>query len=337
MHMKKRWLSLLTAVSLCIPTLLFSGCKNQNGVTEQGFYLDTVISITLYSNDAEEQIHSCFDLAEKYENYFSNTISDSDISKINESNGTPVEVHDETIELLNSGIYYSELSGGSFDITVGALSNLWDFDNNTGNIPNDSDIQAALKTVDYKKIQIDGNTVTYTGNGILDLGGIAKGYIADKMKEYLNREGIYEGLINLGGNVLCVGPKDSDDGYYTIGLQKPFSDDGSVIASVKVSDQSVVTSGTYQRYFEKDGEIYHHILDLTTGYPIDNHLSSVTIITDSSVDADALSTTVFTMGEDAGKQFVESLDQVEAIFITDNNKVSYTSGIGTSIPFEMAE
>ena len=214
---------------------------------------------------------------------------------------------------------------------------MWDFDNNTGNIPNDSDIQAALKTVDYKKIQIDGNTVTYTGNGILDLGGIAKGYIADKMKEYLNREGIYEGLINLGGNVLCVGPNDSDDDDYTIGLQKPFSDDGSVIASVKVSDQSVVTSGTYQRYFEKDGEIYHHILDLTTGYPIDNHLSSVTIITDSSVDADALSTTVFTMGEDAGKQFVESLDQVEAIFITDDNKVSYTSGIGTSIPFEMAE
>lgn len=331
--MKKSWISRIIIISLCISLLSFTGCKNASGITKQGFYLDTVISITLYSDDAEEQIDKCFKIAEKYENYFSNTIAESDISKINNANHQPVKVHKETAELLNKGIYYSELSGGKFDITVGSLSNLWDFDNNTGNVPSDDQISQALSVVDYSKVHVDGTTVTYSGDGIIDLGGIAKGYIADEIKSYLNSEGITEGMINLGGNVLCVGPKE-DNSSYNIGLQEPFSDDGSIIASVKVKDQSVVTSGTYQRYFKKDGKLYHHILDLSSGYPIDNGLSSVTIITDSSVDADALSTTVFTMGPEDGKDFVEGLDNVEAIFITTSNEIFYTSGIGTTIPFE---
>lgn len=335
--MKKKAQSLLLVFCLITGLLSLTGCRNANGVTEQGFYLDTVISITLYSNDAKEQIDACFDIAKKYEGYFSNTIASSDISKINASNGTPVTVHEETAELLKKGIYYSQLSGGKFDITVGNLSDLWDFDNNQGEIPSQEDIQNALATVDYTKLQVDNTTVTYTGDGSIDLGGIAKGYIADQIKAYLLEQGITEGLINLGGNVLCVGPKQDGTPTYNVGLQKPFSEDGSVIASVKITDQSVVTSGTYQRYFEVDSKIYHHLLDLTTGYPIDNGLNAVTIITDSSVDADALSTTVFAMGLEDGTTFVESLDGVEAIFITTDNTISYTSGIGTSIPFSTTE
>ena len=154
------------------------------------------------------------------------------------------------------------------------------------------------------------------------------------MKAYLNKQGITSGLINLGGNVLCVGPKTGEEKTYTIAIQKPFSEDGTVLATVKVSDASVVTSGTYQRYFEVNGKRYHHILDLKTGYPCNNTLDSVTIISKKSVDCDALSTTVFLMGLDDGLSYVENLSGVEAIFVTTNGDIKYTSGIGKTIPFE---
>ena len=155
---------------------------------------------------------------------------------------------------------------------------------------------------------------------MIDLGGIAKGYIADQMKDFLNKKGISEGLINLGGNVLTVGPKHDGSSYH-IGLQKPFGEAGEVITDLSVSDASVVTSGTYQRYFEKDGVLYHHILDTKTGRPIDNGLSAVTIVCPSSVDGDALSTYVFTLGLEEGLRYVESLPDIDAIFITDDLQI----------------
>ena len=154
------------------------------------------------------------------------------------------------------------------------------------------------------------------------------------MKAYLNSQGITSGLIDLGGNILALGPKEHQDtASYTIGIQKPFSDDGDPIAAIEVTDQSVVTSGIYQRYFESDGVLYHHILDTATGYPCDNGLASVTIINNSSVDGDALSTTCFAMGLTDGLAFAESLPDTEAIFITTDGELHCTSGIGTAIPF----
>lgn len=334
---KPHWRSSMS-VLLCTSLFLslFSGCGKADTaepITKTGVYFDTVISITLYGTDMDDKFQGCFDLASKYENYFSNTLPDSDISKINTNIGTPVSVHDETIDLLQKGLAYGNLSNGSFDITIGELSDLWDFSNNTGTIPADTNISNALSTIDYHNVVINGNEVSLLApSTTIDLGGIAKGYIADKMKAYLNEQGITSGIINLGGNVLTVGPKDNND-TYNIAIQKPFSEDGSPIASVEITDQSVVTSGTYQRYFKKDGIIYHHILDVTTGYPYENDLCSVTIINDSSVDGDGLSTTCFTYGLEKGMDYIESLDNTEAIFITNEEKIYYTSGIGTKIPF----
>lgn len=338
---KTKIFSLMAAGALF--TGLLSGCSNTAGetITKSGFYFNTVISITLYDSSKEQLLENCFDLAQTYENYFSNTIPDSDISRINASGGTPVTVHEETADLLKTGLSYCELSGGKFDLTIGQLSDLWDFSTKAlleeatpSMIPSEEDIKAALATVDYHCIEIDGNDVTLTNpDARLDLGAIAKGYIADQMKAYLNENDVISGYINLGGNVLVLGPK-ADGSAYKIGIQKPFDETGASIAAVEVRDETVVSSGVYERCFTVDGVLYHHILDTSTGYPYQNGLLGVTIITKNSVDGDALSTTCFALGLSDGMALIESLPDTEAVFITDDYALHKSSGIGTDIPFQ---
>ena len=248
----KKFLALLTAGALLCP--LLTGCqyRDTEPVTKTGLYFDTVISVTLYGSDKESYIDECFAMADRYESYFSATLEDSDVSKINENVGTPVTVHEETAELIRKGQEYYEISGGKFDITIGALTSLWNISHSDGTVPSPEAISRALATVDAENVIIDGNQVTLTTPGsAIDLGGIAKGYIADQMKAYLNSQGITSGLIDLGGNILALGPKEHQDtASYTIGIQKPFADDGDPIAAIEVTDQSVVTRGINQRSFE---------------------------------------------------------------------------------------
>lgn len=338
----KKGQSAFLSVVLLLNFIFLSGCsKAEEPISKTGIYFDTVITITLYNSAYEEQLAHCFVMAEEYENLFSAQKEGSEIYTLNHSKGEAVTVSAETIALLQKGIYYSALSEGRFDLTVGSLSSLWDFSEESEHkIPSSGEISDALATVDYRSLVIDeaSSTARLTNpSAAVDLGGIAKGYIADQMKAYLLSEGITSGLINLGGNVLAVGPKDGDVSTYSIAIQDPFSSSGEAIASVKITDQSVVTSGTYQRYFDVDGKRYHHILDLSTGYPSDNGLSSVTIIADESLLCDALSTTVFLMGLSDGLSYVESLDGVEAIFITEDGAIQTTSGMGKTIPFSVVE
>jgi thiamine biosynthesis lipoprotein len=320
------------AGALSIATLSGCGSKDTARYSQTGTYFDTVITITLYDKDQASLIDDCFEMADRYEQLFSRTIDTSDVSRINDADGEFVTVDAETIELIEYGLYYCELSEGKFDITIGALSDLWDIKNNPGVIPDDADIQAALDTVGYQNLVIDGDKVALTKSGAkLDLGGIAKGFIADKMKAYLMKQGVTSGIISLGGNVLVIGNKP-DDSMYTVAVQKPFDEMNSAIAALSVSDKTVVSSGIYERYFELDGKIYHHIIDTTTGYPIENNLFGVTIICDKSVDGDGLSTTCFSLGLEDGMKLIESLDDTEAIFITDDYELHCSSGIGTDIP-----
>ena len=304
-------------------------------MTKTGFYFDTVITITLYNYSEESLLDDCFSIAEKYEKMFSATLPDSEISNINQAKGSPVTVSDETIALLKKGLEYCELSNGGFDITIGKLSSLWNFtDNEDGSLPDPDAIAEAVSTVNYQNIHISGNEVTLSNpKTAIDLGGIAKGYIADQMKAYLNENGITSGTINLGGNVLCLGPK-SDGSNYRIGIQRPFDTQGTAAAVVEVQGETVVSSGIYERYFERDGTIYHHILNPDTGYPYENQLLGVTIICPNSVDGDGLSTTCFSLGLEDGMDFIETLKDTEAVFITKDYKFHCSSGIGTSIPFE---
>lgn len=323
---------------LSIPWLFISSCSKAPGtISKTGFYFDTVITITLYDCGDEAILDGCMELAAYYEDLFSATRKNSDISRINDAPGTPVTVDSETIALLEQGLYYCELSGGAFDITIGKLSELWHFSDNTGNIPAQTDIDAAIADIDYHSVLIDGDQVTLTDpNAAIDLGGIAKGYIADRMKEYLTAQGVTAGIINLGGNVLTLGEK-SDHTPYTIGIQKPFAEGSEAYATIQVTDKSVVSSGVYERCFYVDDVLYHHILDTTTGYPIDNDLISVSIISRCSVDGDGLSTVCFSLGLEEGMRLIEELPDTEAIFVTEDMEAHTTSGIGTDIPFELRQ
>lgn len=333
---KKIVAALVLATILVILTYIFNNYLfQQEPLVKNGFYFNTIIAIQLNDSQDESLIDTCFDMANTYEHYFSRTLEGSDIYNINHANGAPVEVHDETVELIRYGIAFGDLSSGVFDISIGALTDLWDIPNNNGTIPAQSQIDAALATVDYRQITVDGNTVTL-GNpdAALDLGGIAKGYVADRMREYLNANGACEGFINLGGNVLTLGQKANDEPYH-IGIRKPFGEDGETITAVDVTDRSIVTSGRYERYFEKDGHIYHHIFDPKNGYPYDNGLNGVTILSDSSMVGDALSTICFALGQEKGTEFLSSMPSndflnptlaaettLQAIFIDENNELT---------------
>lgn len=312
---------------LTAAVLLLTGCSGlpkERDLSYTDTLFDTVISVRIYDSADEDVLKGCENLCKKYDAMFSNKIEDSEISQINNAGGAPVEVSEDTITLIKKGIYYSEMSNGAFDITIGSVTDLWDFKAENPSVPDKQKLADAVSHVNYKNIVIKDNTVRLLdAKAKLDVGAIAKGFIADRLKDYLEEEGVTHALINLGGNVLAMGKK-LDGSEYNIGIQKPFDESGTPITSVKISDKSIVTSGTYQRYFEQDGKIYHHILDPKTGYPCENNLNSVTIITDSSLTADALSTTCFLLGYDKASNLINQLDNVDAVFITDEDEIIYS-------------
>lgn len=340
-----RSLSALLLAVLCIAASV-SGCGlSQQKVSRSGFYFDTIITITLYGTSNEGYIDQCFELAKSCERKFSNTIATSEISQINSKAGSYVKVSDETLELIQAGIRYGELSGGLFDITIGNLSDLWDFSNIARNLdsadneadasvlPDPTAVKKAAAHVDYSSIKIKGSKVKLTDKkSKLDLGGIAKGYIADQMRAYLRSEGVTSGIISLGGNVLTLGEKP-DGSNYTVGIQKPFAPSGTSLGTLSVRDASVVSSGVYERYYRVDGRLYHHILDPKNGYPVENTLYQVTVINSCSMDGDALSTTCFALGLEEGMALVERTDGAEAIFITGDGEIHTSSGIGSTVAF----
>lgn len=312
-----------TICSFLIISAMLSGCSfiKKEPLTKTGFYFDTVIAITLYDTDDASLLDTCFSKCAKFEQLVSRTIADSEISKLNKANGKPIVVSDITLALIKKGIEYGDLTSGAFDITIAPLSTLWDIKNNPGTIPSQASIEKALSHVNYKNIVIDGNSVYLKDKETaIDLGGLAKGYMADTLKEYLISEGITSALINLGGNVLTIGSKP-DGTAFQIGIQKPFDEENQAITSVSATDTSVVTSGSYERYFKTDNKLYHHIIDTETGYPCDSGLLSVTILSDSSVAGDALSTACFALGVQKGTQLIEQLEGVEALFINENYEI----------------
>lgn len=240
-----------------------------------------------------------------------------------------VNVSEKMYRLLEKGLYYSEQSEGAFDISIAPVSALWDFTSESPQIPAGSKLQSALKLVGYKALALDskgGGQVIFHKPGMqLDLGGIAKGFIADELKEYLLECGVTGAVISLGGNVLCVGSK-ADGQDFKIGVQQPFADRNETVAVLQVSDISVVSSGIYERCFEKDGILYHHILNPKDGLPFDNDLMAVTILSEKSVDGDGLSTTCFALGREKGLQYINSLEGTYAMFITKDEKLWYSDG-----------
>lgn len=302
-----------------------SGCsRTSNPISATGFYFDTVITITLYNENQADILEHCMTLAESYEKLLSAYVEGSDIWNINHSSCTYVTVSDETIELLKVALSYSELSDGLVSPVIGSLSSLWNFGSgNQGIVPDDKLISNALAHTDYHIVEIVENRVRLSDTeASLDLGFIAKGYIGDKIKEYLVSEGISSGIINLGGNVVAIGNKP-DGNPFRIGVQKPFENSGTPALTLDITDTSVVSSGNYERYFIKDDTLYHHILSTQTGYPADTGLLQATILCKSSTDADALSTLCFLLGYEKAAQLLESFPDTQAVFITTDGEINY--------------
>lgn len=329
----KRFFALALLSILLLQLCACGGSGTAEKTSKTAFVLDTSATITIYGGteaENEKLLTGCFDLCKKYEALFSTTVEESDIYKLNHRETNTVS--DETAALLTKGLYYGALSGGKFDITIEPLSALWNFDAESPKVPDEVAIRKAVAAVGYKNLSVSGNTVTFASDQTqIDLGGIAKGYIADRAAEYLRENGVKHAIVNLGGNVLCIGGKSDREGF-TVGIQRPFGADS--IATVKAKDLSVVTSGVYERYFYEGGKLYQHILDPRTGYPYDNNLLSVTIIGKNSCDCDALSTVCFALGLENALTLMEKMDGYYAVFVTNDYKLHFSNDAEAALDFQ---
>lgn len=356
-----RFFYLILCTVLVCPMPLFTGCGNitdadtsttgNQPISISSIKLNTAVQITIYDSQDKALLDDCLALCDKYELIFSRTNEKSELYKLNHRKDTsdkdtntdrqttpyPVSgtadtwhISEDLAALLSEGLDITRESDGDFDIAIAPLTSLWDFTAEDPKVPDDAAIQKALPLCSSDGVTIDGQDITLPSDDIqFDVGAIAKGYIADRLKDLLVKKGVKSAIINLGGNVLCIGSKP-DGTPFKVGIQKPFADRNETEAVMDITGKSVVSSGIYERCFKQNGKLYHHILNPKTGYPYDNSLVSVTIISDQSVDGDALSTTCFALGLEDGLKFAEKKG-VQAVFITEDYELHYTDGFQDEI------
>ncbi len=324
---------IILTVILAVSVLL-TGCGRPDPVTRESYYFDTVCKITVYdmedmsADNAAAAIEDGMALCRKYEGLLSRTKKGSDIYKVNHAGGEWVRVDGDTAELLEKGIYYGELSDGKFDITIGKAEDLYDFHSDTHRVPSAGELKDAAASVDYRNIEIKGRDVRLKDkNSEIDLGGIGKGYIADRVAALLKSEGVTSAIVSLGGNIVTVGDKDGEP--FTVGIEKPFSDQSEIIGTVLMKDETIVTSGTYERYFRKNGKFYHHILDPGTGLPADTDILGVTIISGAgnSADCDSLATYCLILGKEKALKLIGGMDGYECLIIDTGGNIETTPGM----------
>ena len=327
-----RLIKIILTFSLIMSLLIGCSPKEQpkTPLTKTNYLLGTLIEITLYDHQDEKTIDAAFDRIREIEAEMTiNSENPSQITKLNDASGShEVELSEDTFYVLEKGRYYSQLSGGEFDITIGPIVKLWNIGTEYAAVPEPQVLADSLKLVDYNKLTLnkDKHTAKLEVKDMkVDLGAIAKGYAADEVAAILKSRGVEHAIINLGGNILTVGGNVNGNPW-KIGIQDPYHPRNDYVGIVNVTDKTVVTSGIYERYFEQDGKRYHHILEPRTGYPADNGLAGVSIIADKSIDGDGLSTSVFVLGLEKGMKLIESLDNVEALFITTDKKIYMTKG-----------
>lgn len=315
-------------IAFLVLILLLTGCtlNNKEPISKSAFLMDTFMTIKIFDKSDEKIIDKAFLKVKEIEEKMSSTIESSEISEINKNAGIqPVKVSEETYYVLKEAKRYAELSSGAYEPTIGPLVDLWDIkaeEKERDALPCIQDINDKKSLVNYEKLELlEDNKVFLKEKGMkITLGGIVKGYAADEVKEVLLENGVNAAIIDLGGNVFAHGIKE-DNSPWIIGIQNPFETTGKYLATIEVKDKSIVTSGSYERYFEYNNKTYHHILDRETGYPSENEIAGVSIISDKSIDGDALSTTLFVLGVEKGTKLVNSFEGIEAAFITKDNQI----------------
>lgn len=317
--MKKR---LLTALCLLLSLLCSACAAPAEPISGVGYYFDTVVTITL-NGGSQELLTELWQACGRYERLLSKTVDGSDIDRINRADGATVTVDPETWAILRRAKDISAMTDGAFRVTIAPLSALWDFTGGTMRMPTEQERLSALPLTDDSRLILGDNcAVTLPAGMQLDLGGIAKGYIADQLAQMVREQGA-SGTLNFGGNVYAVGAKDGG-APFRIGIADP-RQPGQPMAVVNVSDLSVVTSGTYERCFTKGGVTYHHILDPATGLPADTGIASATIVSASSMDADALATACVVLGREKALALLER-EGYDGLLIDTQGQVETTKG-----------
>ena len=330
-------------ITMCtILALMLSACSKKvvEPISGTEFLMGTVCTIKIYDKSSTKILDKAFKRISEIENTMSLNKDTSEVVSINNAAGEkPVKISDKTMEVLKEGVKFAELTEGKMDITIGPLVKLWGIGTDEAKVPSKEEIEEKKALIGYKNLVLDEKNKTAflkNKNMVIDLGAVAKGYTADEVAQVLKENGVKHAIINLGGNVFAMG--DNVNGSpWKIGIQDPFTQRGEIIGLIEVDNKSIVTSGIYERYFEKDGTKYHHILSTSTGYPCDNSIAGVSIVSEKSIDGDALSTSVFSLGLEEGIKFINNVPGVEAIFITKDKQVHITLGLKDNFKLTNAE
>lgn len=338
---ESKWRFVETIILFAVLLWTLAGCGMLKGagtpekIERTGFAMDTVNTLTAYGSHGKKAVEQSFMRINEIDQRMNALHTDSDIYKVNTKPGQDVIVHEDTFFVVEKGLYYSYLSHEVFDIAILPLVKLWNINDERARtqhvIPTSDQIKGVMDKIDSHLVAINksNQTIQLKRQGMgLDLGAIAKGYAADEVARIFKENGITSGMINLGGNVLAIGNKP-DGGLWRVAIKDPRGeiDSNSYYAILQIANKAVVTSGDYERFYIQNGIRYHHILDASTGAPSRSGLISATIITDQSIDADALSTTVFILGVQKGLDYLKQFPGVDALFVTEDKKVYATFGI----------
>lgn len=319
---KLTFFAVSAAVVLLLTVVIYDAVKKDVALSFTGYVMGSQVTGTLYGENDNQLADEILSVMKKEEDtYISKYKETSEIYKLNKNGNAELSEH--TAGIIGKCHDIAKDSNGAFDITVGALSALWNFDNYAQSVPDAQLIAKALQTCDYEQIALNANRITLGDGQQIEPGAVGKGIACDDALTVLENSNIEGAVVSVGGTVLTYG-KNPDAEYWTVGIRSPEKDDTSVFLKLKIEGTAFIsTSGSYEKYFEKDGRLYHHILSTETGYPVQNGLISVTVIADNGLTADALSTACFALGLDKSYSLLEKYN-ADAVFVDSNGRVYIT-------------
>lgn len=318
---KKSLIAIILCAVIVFGIVSYDFISGRSSCEKTSVAMGTVVTVKLFGFGAKNDL----DKIETEINGLENSVlswrkEGSDVYRINKGSGTQVSVSPDTVKIIGQCIDISDDCGGVFDITIGNVTKLWDFGGNNQRLPSDDEIKTALGSVGYKNVSISGNAVQIKKGQSLDLGAVGKGFVCDKIKELLDKGRTKSAVVSVGGSLLIYGNR-----AFSVGIVNPDNDKQSM-GTLKLKDTCVSTSGNYEKYFEQDGKRYHHILNAKTGYPATSEFKSVTVVCESGLISDALSTVCYIAGYRKSVEILKKFD-AEAVFIFNNNAVRVTDGL----------
>lgn len=318
---------------LLVVALMLAGCGAQTSAkepsqTREVYAMDTVMTLEAYGQNADAALDEAVAEIERLDALWSIASSDGEIAQLNAEK--QITASADTLTLLTRAKEISAATDGLFSTTIAPLMEAWGFTSGDYRVPDEAELSALLAHVDDEEIAISDSTVTIPADAKVDLGGIAKGFTSAQVMDIFRGNGVLNGILSLGGNVQALGTKP-DGSLWRVGLQDP-ADERALFATLEIADKAVITSGAYERNFEQDGIVYHHIIDPRTGYPAESGLSSVTIVSDDGTLADGLSTALFIMGKEAAVEFWRShRDDFDMVLLADDGSVTVSAGIADAL------